>query len=161
MSSLIRRAWSDYLHPLLARPDRFQMAALCYRMKKGQPEVLLITSLHTGRWIIPKGWPMRGRDAAGGAAAEAWEEAGVVPRRVDPSAIGSFRYLKKLRGGVEVPCETKVFLIQVEKLADEYPQKGKRRRKWVSTSEAAAAVDEPGLRDLLTELPQRLADRAS
>ena len=29
----------------------------------GAIEVLLITSRGTGRWVVPKGWPMRGRTA--------------------------------------------------------------------------------------------------
>jgi 8-oxo-dGTP pyrophosphatase MutT (NUDIX family) len=39
-----------------------QYAALPYReAKKGRIEVLLITSHGAGRWLIPKGWPMKGR----------------------------------------------------------------------------------------------------
>lgn len=161
MSNIFRRAWSDYIHPLLARPDRFQMAALCYRRTEGRLEVLLITSLHTGRWILPKGWPMRGRNAVEGAATEAWEEAGVVPRHLDGTPIGSFRYRKRLRGGPEVPCDTTVFLIEVASLSDDFPQKDRRQRKWVSPFEAAEAVDEPGLREILTTLDERLSSRAT
>lgn len=39
-----------------------QCAAICYRrIFKGSDEieVLLITSRDSGRWVIPKGWPMR------------------------------------------------------------------------------------------------------
>ena len=40
---------------------RSQYGALCWRMHRGKVEVLLITSRDTGRWVIPKGWPMRGK----------------------------------------------------------------------------------------------------
>jgi 8-oxo-dGTP pyrophosphatase MutT (NUDIX family) len=152
MSSIFRRAWSDYVQPLLGRPDRFQVAALCYRRQQGRLEILLISSLHTGRWIIPKGWPMKGRDAAEAAAAEAWEEAGAVIARVNRTPIGSYRYTKVFRGGAGAACETTVFPMRVETLADEYPQKGRRERAWVTPEEAADAVDEPGLRDILLSL---------
>ena len=43
---------------------RSQFAALCYRIKAGNPEILLITSRGTGRWIVPKGWPEDGMTPA-------------------------------------------------------------------------------------------------
>ena len=156
MTSIFRRAWSDYLQPLLIRPDRFQVAALCYRRRTGKLEVLLISSLHTGRWILPMGWPMKGRDAAEAAAAEAWEEAGAIISHLRKSPLGSYRYRKVLRGGAEVPCETLLFAMEVASLAEEYPQRARRERAWVTPEEAAEAVDEPGLRELFLTLDTRL-----
>ena len=40
--------------------------------------ILLITSRGTRRWVIPKGWPMRGLKPQEAAAVEAAEEAGIV-----------------------------------------------------------------------------------
>ena len=70
---------------MFRRPERMQCAALCYRFKKKslQPEMLVITSRDTGRWIIPKGWPMDGKKSHEVAAREAWEEAGVVVGKLD------------------------------------------------------------------------------
>ena len=70
---------------------RQQVGALPYRtIDKGKVELLLITSRDTGRWLIPKGWPMTGVKDYDAAAQEAWEEAGVVgPVRRKP--IGSYR----------------------------------------------------------------------
>ncbi|WP_425342943.1 NUDIX hydrolase [Rhizobium etli] len=55
-----------------------QFAAICYR-KVGDNlvEVLLITSRDSGRWIIPKGWPIAKLAPHQVAEREAWEEAGV------------------------------------------------------------------------------------
>jgi 8-oxo-dGTP pyrophosphatase MutT (NUDIX family) len=39
---------------------RMQYGALCWRLGSCGVEVLLITSRDTGRWVIPKGWPMPG-----------------------------------------------------------------------------------------------------
>ena len=66
------------------------------KKKKGEVEVMLISSLDTGRWIIPKGWPIEGKDAAGAALQEAWEEAGVRKGRVTGGALGSYAYDKEL-----------------------------------------------------------------
>ena len=158
MSSIFRRAWSDYLQPLLTRPDRFQVAALCYRRQGGRFEVLLISSLHTGRWILPKGWPMKGRDAAEAAATEAWEEAGAIISDLKKAPLGTYRYRKILRGGAEVPCETLVFPMEVRALAEDFPQAARRARAWMTPEEAADAVDEPGLQELLLEIEARLGE---
>ena len=158
--SILHRAWSDYIQPMISRPDRFQMAALCYRWRAGALEVLLITSLDTGRWILPKGWPMKVPEASQVAAAEAWEEAGVIPVRVGRAPIGSYHYRKRLRGGPEVNCATQVFPIEVDRLADEFPHSGRRKREWVSPEEAARRVGEPGLQEILSSLPARIETAA-
>jgi 8-oxo-dGTP pyrophosphatase MutT (NUDIX family) len=54
----------------------------------GIVRVLLLTSRETKRWIIPKGWPMKGRKPSGAAAREALEEAGLVGRPSPSSRIG-------------------------------------------------------------------------
>ena len=60
MIHTFKRAWDDMLMPLLQRPKRLQVAALCYRETENGKRVLLITSRDTGRWIVPKGWPSTG-----------------------------------------------------------------------------------------------------
>jgi len=154
---MLVKFWETVLLPLLWRPTRFQVAALCYRKTAGKLEILLITSRDTGRWILPKGWPKAGFDASGVAAEEAWEEAGVKSRKRRPERIGSYRYDKHLKGGVPVKTDVDVFAIEVEKLYDTYPEMAERNRKWVSPAEAAEAVDEPDLKDLLMNLtPEQL-----
>ena len=63
------------------RPTRIQFGALPYRFDRhADLEVLLITSRETGRWIIPKGGPIKGFKPGQTAALEAYEEAGVRGR---------------------------------------------------------------------------------
>ena len=76
---------------------RLQYAALPYRRRGAAIEVLLITSLGTKRWIIPKGWPIEGLKPPDSAAGEAMEEAGVVGV-VGRESIGSFLYEKRRKG---------------------------------------------------------------
>ena len=75
---------------------RIQFAALCWRRKRGKLQILLITSLETRRWILPKGWPKKGFDAEGTALDEAWEEAGIRPVGSGRGLIGRYRYTKRL-----------------------------------------------------------------
>ena len=44
----------------------------------GRVEVLLITSRETRRWVVPKGWPIKGLKPHASAAREAFEEAGLI-----------------------------------------------------------------------------------
>lgn len=151
MTTLFAKAWDEVLRPLIKRPNKFQVAALCYRGSGKKKEVLLITSRGSGRWILPKGWPMEGKSAAEAARIEAWEEAGVQPAKVAKHALGSFEYTKDRDEGLPLPCDTYVYPVKVEKLARNYPEAGERKRKWVAPGVAADLVDDPGLKDLLRD----------
>ena len=139
----------DVVGPLFRRPRGLQVAALCYRKTGAEKEVLLITSRDTGRWIIPKGWPMRGKTDAEAALQEAWEEAGVKSATIEGEPIGSFAYDKVLSRGLPLPVEAQVYSVRVEKLCDSFPEAGERTRKWMSPAKAANLVDEPQLKEIL------------
>lgn len=137
----------DLLGKLLGRrPPVLQVAALCMDPATGR--LLLITSRGTKRWIIPKGWPMTGRSAAGAALREAWEEAGVCGRAQE-SPVGQYAYNKKQGRGLGIPINVQVYLIRVTGLDDDYPEAGERERKWFTPAEAADLVDETELKALL------------
>ena len=74
---------------------RSQVAALPFRVRQGVPEVMLITSRETGRWVVPKGWPQKGRAPHAVAAREAYEEAGLVGF-IEKRRVGTYRYAKRL-----------------------------------------------------------------
>ncbi len=130
-----------------------QFAALCTRRKAGRIEVLLITSRDTGRWILPKGWPMAGKSGGETALTEAWEEAGVVGHLAGAS-LGSYGALKELVSGTPMPSRVEVHPVRVERLAAKFPEKGQRRRKWMTAKKAAKSLAEPELAALLRALPR-------
>lgn len=130
------------------RDVRTQFGALCYRLHEGRVQILLITSRGTGRWIIPKGWPMSGETPAGAAATEAYEEAG-VEGRLSNVVIGIYSYQKGMGGGDNLPCVVAVFPLKVKRLLKTYPEAGERKRKWVSLKKAAQMVDEPELAHII------------
>lgn len=127
---------------------RTQVAALCWRIEDGKPQVLLVTSRDTGRWVLPKGWPMPGKNSAEAAATEAWEEAGARGRLYD-TCVGLYAYHKVLGPELGVPCVVAVFPLRVKSLARDFPERGQRKRRWFSPKKAAQKVDEPELRELL------------
>lgn len=131
------------------RPPALQVAAVCLHPDDGR--VLMITSRGTGRWIIPKGWPMAGRSLAGAAAREAWEEAG-VEGRIGHRELGRYTYGKEQDSGFVVPVEVCVFPLNVDKLAKSFPESDQRRREWFAPARAAQLVAEPGLSAILRGL---------
>ncbi|WP_431300403.1 NUDIX hydrolase [Tabrizicola sp. BL-A-41-H6] len=131
-----------------AQDARIQYGALCWRRNGAAVEVLLITSRETGRWVIPKGWPMTGRAPEAAAAQEAWEEAG-VRGQVNPVCLGRFGYMKCLTPEAVVPCAVAVYGVKVDSLADKFPEAKVRTRRWFEPAEAAASVDEPELARLI------------
>lgn len=149
MTQLFQKAWDEVLEPLIRRPRRVQVAALCYRKVANGKEVLLITSRDTGRWILPKGWPIAGKDTRGAAMQEAWEEAGVKQGQIANDAVGTFDYKKRLEGGSQAPCRAQVFPVEVKEMSNDFPERGERKRKWVTTTDAAEMVAEPELQDIL------------
>lgn len=150
---LLHRVASD-LRLMLRRPPRMQYAALCYRMREGRAlEILLISSRDTGRWVIPKGWPMKGKSAHAVAAQEAYEEAGVEGdcRR---SPIGSYMYRKRLEHGLSISCKVQIHPLQVARLRKNFPEKHERKLCWFDYRAAARRVAEPSLRDQILRFGQ-------
>lgn len=132
---------------------RSQCAALCWRMHRGRVEVLLITSRDTGRWVIPKGWPMPGKSAAQSAIQEAWEEAGVRGKGQD-RPVGQYGYFKIMADKSALPCVVTVYPLRVKELASRYPERKQRRRRWHDAEDAAKLVAEPELRALFLRLAE-------
>jgi 8-oxo-dGTP pyrophosphatase MutT (NUDIX family) len=127
-----------------------QYAALPFRIgPRGRPEILLLTSRGTRRWVIPKGWPMRNRKPRDAAAQEAYEEAGLVGRMLGKRAVGTYDYDKMITPTASVPCVVKVFLFEVERQLDDWPEMQERQVRWFDPREASALVAEPGLAKLL------------
>jgi 8-oxo-dGTP pyrophosphatase MutT (NUDIX family) len=131
------------------REPRSQFAALPWRRNaEGEVEILLITSRETHRWVIPKGWPIKGVKSAKSAAQEAFEEAG-VRGKMAKRPVGSYAYDKRLKNGRLQHVRVAVFALAVESEADAYPELGQREKLWLPIAEAARRVDEPELMVLL------------
>lgn len=145
----LKVVWGEFIRPMMQRPRRLQVAALCYRDVGSERKVLMVTSRGTGRWIIPKGWPMNGKNSAQAALQEAWEEAGVAKGEAQDQAVGQYRYDKVKATGWTVPVEALVFPVKVKELSDSFPEADQRKRKWVSAEEAANLVREPELKAIL------------
>lgn len=127
---------------------RYEQAGVIPFRRRGDGfEVVLVTSRRRGCWIFPKGLIEPGRTAAESAAAEAFEEAGVLGRTL-PDPVGAYRY-RKWRG----ECRVTLFLLEVETLLEDWPEAAERRRAVLPLDEAAPLLAENGLRRILEQLP--------
>ena len=124
--------------PILGDAVR-QAAAL--PMRDG--EVCLVTTRNGKRWVAPKGFMEPGKTAGEIALQEAWEEAGLVGA-LDPEPIGSYLYDKD-----GLTCHVMVFLMQVTRESDDWPERSFRERRWLPAAKAAQRVADPGLRALI------------
>ena len=111
-------------------------------------QILLVTSRESKRWVIPKGNIGFTSSAHAAAAQEAEEEAG-VRGAIAPKPLGTFRYRKRLRTGLCVTAKVVVFPLAVSQELDDWKEKRERERRWFTVTEAALAVEEPGLRDMI------------
>lgn len=147
---------SSTVQLMFRRPKRTQYAALCYRRAKktGELEILLLTSRDTGRWVIPKGWPMGSKASYVVAETEAREEAG-VKGIVEHEPLGAFGYGKSMPEGLVLPCEVQVHALEVTGSVKDYKEKGERKLEWVNPREAANRVAEPGLRKIILAFAKR------
>jgi phosphohistidine phosphatase len=134
-------------------PDHFyrQSAVIPYRFRHGKPEILLITSQHRKRWVIPKGIIEPDLSPAASAAKEALEEAG-VEGKVGTEPIGSYQYDKW--GGT---CDVEVFVLEVDRVHDEWAE-AHRQRLWLSPTEAADRIEEEGLQRLIHDFSSALGE---
>lgn len=142
------------LHGARKGDVRTQFAALCYRIRRGKVQVLVITSRRSKRWIMPKGWPIDGKTPGASAAREAWEEAG-VRGRVSEACIGAYSYAKLYGDDEMLSCLAMLYPLKVKSLDHKYPERKQRRRQWVSRKKAAKLVAAPDLARLILDFDPR------
>jgi 8-oxo-dGTP pyrophosphatase MutT (NUDIX family) len=126
-----------------------QFGVLPWRIGEGGTrEILLLTSRERHRWVIPKGWPMKGRKPAEAASQEALEEAGLIGRIVNKRPLGNYHYEKRLSHKA-ILCEVRVFSFRVERQLNAWPEKDARETRWFEAAEAADQVEEGGLAEII------------
>ena len=146
VAALTTRAGGLWERVTGSRPVYLQAAAVPYRRRAGTVSVLLITSLGSRHWIVPKGIIERGQTPLQAAAAEAYEEAGVQGTVLDPP-LGSYSYEKW--GGT---CDVTVYAMQVTSVLAIWPEASDRERQWVTLEQAARLVDRAELKDIVESL---------
>ncbi|MEN8204922.1 MAG: NUDIX hydrolase [Pseudomonadota bacterium] len=124
-----------------------QSGVIPYRVRKGELEILLITSRKKRRWIIPKGIIEPDFTARHSAAKEAFEEAGAMGD-VHDKLLGRYQHRKLGRD-----CTVKVYPMRVTRTYKVW-EEADRDREWVSLKKALKRISNGGLKRVLRKLPQ-------
>lgn len=139
--------WFDLAETSVAPALIEQAGAICLRKINGQErvEVLLIGSLRNGRWGIPKGHVEPCETSRDAAQREAFEEAGIKGTAMEP-VVGSFTYTKD---GSPFRYRVAVHLVHVIEIARDFPEKDRRRTKWVPIDMACREVAQLALGQIM------------
>jgi hypothetical protein len=119
-----------------------QVAAIPFRIgADGALQVMLVTSRETQRFILPKGWPMKGKSG-----------------QTLKEPAGTYTYWKRLPAAF-VRIDVTVYLLEVTEQMKQWPESARRQRAWLSPAQAAVLIDEPELASLVRQLkiPQETA----
>ncbi len=128
-----------------------QSAAVPYRIRERELQILLVSSSGKNHWVIPKGIIEPGCSAHASAAIEAWEEAG-VRGVVSEQMLGYYQYRKW--GGI---CTVQIFPLRVTDFIDDIEwEESHRHREWMPLKKAMASIEQQALRTMLGELAAAL-----
>jgi len=108
------------------------VAAYCYQGRSVSHKIVIITS-SAGRWIIPKGQPVRRIGKKRIALREAWEEAGMKGVVSGKARKFTIKLGRKQRW--------KIYPVKIKKLHKNWPEKAFRKRRLVSPEEALRVID--------------------
>lgn len=134
-----------------AGEPKVQIGAIPYRHRPdGAVEIMLVTTRETQRWIVPKGWPIRGLKGHEAAAREAMEEAGLIGE-IGKKPVGRYTYWKR-RTRDFVLCKVRLYPLSVKDQLASWPEQDQRRNQWFTQADAADLVDEPALGAILRGL---------
>ncbi len=128
-----------------------QSGVVPYRRKgKKKIEILLITTVNRGKWIIPKGYVEFNLTPFESAKKEAFEEAGVMGSN-ETFELGNFVVQKSFG-----KCFIKIYSMEVIREYEEYPDKARRKRKWMDLIIASEKVKIPEISEMILSLQKKL-----
>lgn len=127
-----------------------QSGVVPFRQSEAGPEILLITTRKSGKWIVPKGIVEPDLSPAASAIKEALEEAGVEGEVID--GIDSSYTDEKWNG----ECRVVLYPLKVEKQHKHWDEEEDRRRKWVALEEVDEYIHNPELTEALRYITDKL-----
>jgi diphosphoinositol-polyphosphate diphosphatase len=126
-------------------PNGERLIAGVVALSEDKYYVLLVQSNSGRGWVLPKGgWETDELTAQDAACREAWEEGGIICTvKYDLGLIIEKR-------GDTIKSEYHWYEALVDRLEDEWPEKKKRNRAWMTFAQAEAALqDRPELLEAL------------
>lgn len=124
----------------------YQSSTIPYRIIEGSLEILLITSIRKGRWIVPKGYVDYNLTGFESAKKEAYEEAGVLGSN-ETVELGSYKFEKESSTFV-----VKVYSMEVVEELEKFPEVNLRKRKWFPFEEAIEKIEVLQMKEFFNKL---------
>jgi 8-oxo-dGTP pyrophosphatase MutT (NUDIX family) len=119
--------------------ERIHVAAVCYRLKRDEPEFLLVRT-RSGRWTFPKGGVDGDATHADAAAREAYEEAG-VKGQIEHEPFHWYFHAKRQRfRSQRSVVAVQAHLCEVERLVS--PKEDHRSPTWFKADKARRRLRE-------------------
>ena len=135
---------------------KVQIGAIPFRRRPdGAIEIMLVTTRETQRWIVPKGWPIRGLKGHEAAAREAMEEAGLIGE-IGKKPVGRYTYWKRKTDHF-ILCKVRLYLLEVKQQLPTWPEQAQRSCRWFTQADAADLIDEPALGSIVAGLDIKAA----
>lgn len=127
-----------------------QVCVVPWRKQGSEIEFCLITSVHNGDWIFPKGSIDFGEKYLESALRELKEEAGVFGQVTDDK-LGIFTYQKQ-------SCNLTVIavLVHVDTCSEHWEEAEYRERCWKNYEKAKDLIQRPAMLELLDTATKRL-----
>ncbi len=124
-----------------------QIGAIPFVFRENQPLVLMITSRTHERWIFPKGALEGDETPSEAASREAFEEAGIKG-----AALSDFSHdVQTVKNKDDGPHDLLVSYLPLhfEEQLDDWPEKKRRNRHWVTLDEARRIAGGPDILEAL------------
>jgi 8-oxo-dGTP pyrophosphatase MutT (NUDIX family) len=128
-------------------------SAVPYRVTEEGLEILLVTSRGKQDWIFPKGRVEIGDLPHKTAEREAFEEAGILGY-VFQEPFGSYPHPRPY--GID---RVEVFLMSVQQVLEDWPEKTERKRKWVPYERLSKVLKKEVLTQLIPEIQTYLKSK--
>ncbi len=114
-----------------------KVGVIPFQITDGNITVLLVTSIRTQRWILPKGNLKSNESRKKGCLREAFEEAGI-----DGKILKDFPMTMVMPDKAEASGEMPVIFypMLVKNQAKKWPEKDSRQRKWMGLDAALAEI---------------------
>lgn len=130
---------------------RKEIAAFAYELTGKRLKLVLVTNREKTHWILPKGQPETHLSDPEVALMEAYEEGGLIGK-LDKRFTHYSVQLQGTRGRVDL----RVYVMRIDKLLDDWPEAGFRKRKLVDVDTALSKVDKAPLRECIEKLSTRI-----
>ena len=129
----------------------YSAGGVCYRLREGVVQVVLIATQHSTRWGLPKGQPFRGELPSDAARRELAEETGINGLIIEQ--LGTIEYWFRA-GSRRIHKFVDLFLLKYESgsLSPQLTEVDDAR--WVALDEAIVQVSFPRERAMLEQVRQ-------